>query len=316
MDEDELVRLIARHAGGVAPGDVGIGDDAAVVGDTAVCHDMLVQDVHFRWTWTSPADLGHKALAVNLSDLAAMGASPTAAVVGLAMGPGPLAEPGAVAAMYDAMAALAAACGCAIVGGDTSASAVTVVGVTALGRLPASGAVRRGGARAGDALCVTGSVGAAAAGLAVREGHAPAGLDPDGNLETALLRPTPRVAEGIALAKAGVHAMIDCSDGLARDAGRLAAASGLGVTLDLDAVPLAPGVAGVARALGRDPAAFAASGGEDYELIVALPGDAPAPDGVPLVRVGTLTAEPGVRAQPAGRLDPAHLGWRHRVGDA
>ena len=85
---------------------------------------------------------------------------------------------------------------------------------------------------------------------------------------------------------------------------------------DLDAVPLAPGVAGVARALGRDPAAFAASGGEDYELIVALPGDAPAPDGVPLVRVGTLTAEPGVRAQPAGRLDPAHLGWRHRVGDA
>ena len=126
MDEDELVRLIARHAGGVAPGDVGIGDDAAVVGDTAVCHDMLVQDVHFRWTWTSPADLGHKALAVNLSDLAAMGASPTAAVVGLAMGPGPLAEPGAVAAMYDAMAALAAACACAIVGGDTSASAVTV----------------------------------------------------------------------------------------------------------------------------------------------------------------------------------------------
>lgn len=314
MDEDELVRMIARHAGAVAPGDVGIGDDAAVVGDAAVAHDMLVEDVHFRWSWTSPADLGHKALAVNMSDLASMGASPTAAVVGLAVGPGPLRDPAAVAAMYDAMATLAAAWGCAVVGGDTSSAAVTVVGVTALGRVPASGAVRRTGARAGDALYVTGPVGAAAAGLAVLEGRVPAGLDPAGALAAALRRPAPRVAEGPAMARAGARAMIDCSDGLARDAGRLAGASGLGVTLDLGDVPVAPGAAAVARALGRDPAAFAATGGDDYELIVAFPGDAPPPVDVPLTRVGTLTAEPGVRAEPPGVLDPAALGWRHRVG--
>lgn len=316
MHEDDLVRLIARHAGDVPDGDVGIGDDAAVVaGRWIVAHDMLVENVHFRWAWASPADVGHKALAVNLSDVASMGARPRAAVVGLALGPGPLSGDGAVAAFYDAMSALARRHGCAIVGGDTSSSATTVVGVTALGTPPDDVVpVRRATARPGDVLYVTGTLGAAAAGLALLEGRAPASLDPGGALRAAQLRPEPRTGEGVALARAGATGMIDCSDGLARDVGRLAAACGLAAVIDLDAVPLAPSVAGVARAVGADPAVFAATGGEDYELVAAFAPDAAPPPDVALTRIGRLEPGSGVRFTPDGRLPRgAGLGWQHRL---
>lgn len=316
MREDELVRLIARHAGPVGPSDVGIGDDCAVVDAHAavISHDMLVEDVHFRWSWAAPGDVGHKALAVNLSDIASMGASPTACVVGLALGPGPLAQGDAVAGLYDAMAALAASAGCAIVGGDTSSAAVTVVGVTALGAMPEGRApVLRSGGRPGDALWVSGPVGAAAAGLAVLEGRVDRALDPDGALRTAQRRPQPRCALGVELARRGAHAMIDCSDGLARDIGRLARASGLRAVIDMAAVPVAPGVADVARALGREPAAYAATGGEDYELIVALPGDEAPDRALGLVRVGYLEEGDGVRTTPPGALGAADLGFQHTL---
>lgn len=314
MREDDLVRLIARHAGAVPEGDVGIGDDAAVVsGRWILAHDMLVEDVHFRWAWATPADVGHKALAVNVSDVAAMGAEPRAVVVGLALGPGPLSGDGAVASLYDAMTALAGRHGCAIVGGDTSSSATTVVGVTVLGACPTDVApVRRDTARPGDALYVTRTLGAAAAGLAVLEGHAAASHDPDGALRAAQRRPEPQTAHGVALARAGARAMIDCSDGLARDVGRLAAASGLAAVVDLDAVPTAPGVADVARAVGADPGVFAATGGEDYALIAAFAPGATLPADVPLTCIGRLEPGSGVRFTPDGRVPSgAALGWQH-----
>lgn len=318
MSEAALIRAIAARAT-VRPGvRLGIGDDAAVLdGEPAIvlAHDMLVQDVHFRLATAAPWDIGWKSLAVNLSDLAAMGAAPVAALVGLGL-PG-AAPPGLVDELYGGMETLAGEWGCTIAGGDTTAAAELVVGVTAVGRMaPGVAAVRRTGARPGDLLCVTGPVGASGAGLRVLEDPSiplPAALR-DG-VVAAHLRPRPRVAEGAALAAAGAHAMLDCSDGLAIDASRLAAASGLRVVLDLGRVPLAAGVAEVAAALGLAADVMAATGGEDYELIVAVPPGMRVP-GCALIPVGRCEAgPPGLVVERAGApVTLERLGWDHDVG--
>lgn len=316
VSESALITRIAASVGrrpGVA---LGIGDDGAVLdGDPAVVlvHDMLVEDVHFRWRTATPDDVGHRALAVNLSDIAAMGAEPVAVLVGLGMPAGP-AGAAIVAGLYAGMEALAAATGCTIAGGDTTRARQTVVGVTVVGRMrPGVPPVRRDGARPGDLLYVTGPLGGSAAGLAILEQVRAIPDDP--RLRTRHLRPHARLAEGAALAGAGAHAMLDCSDGLGIDLQRMALASGVRAVLDLDRVPVDEGVPRVAALLGRDPVDLAVAGGEDYELIVALP-PGPTPEGVHLLPIGHVeTGAPGLCVRRDGRevtLDD--LGWDHDVG--
>jgi thiamine-monophosphate kinase len=324
LAEMALIESIAartRRRGGT---ELGIGDDAAILapgGAVVATHDMLVEGVHFRRGTTSARDLGHKALAVNLSDLAAMGADPVAALVGLGLAAG---GPwtGEMEELYDGMEALAARYGVTVAGGDVTAAPVLVIGVTAIGRpSPGVAPVRRSGGRAGDVLCVTGTLGAAAAGLVLLESPALAdGVPEAAALRAAHLRPEPRVAAGRALAAGGAHAMIDLSDGLAVDAARLARASGLRARVELAALPVAPGVAGVAAAAGRAAWSLAAGGGEDYELLVAVSPEAvPALRerlDVPLTPIGRLDdGPPGLEAVDAdgATVDLTGLGWEHDV---
>lgn len=317
-----IERITARNP--VRAGTIlGIGDDAAVL-DLGACavvtHDMLVDGVHFRRATTGLRDLGWKALAVNLSDLAAMGAEPVAALVGLGLPTGSLADAD-IDDLYAGMDELAGPLGVTVAGGDVTSSPVLVLAVTAVGRaLPGVEPVRRAGARPGDVLCVTGVLGAAAAGLRLLEdpGLLP-GLPGRDALVAAQRRPQPRLAAGRQLAHAGATAMMDLSDGLALDAGRLAAVSGVKAEIDLAGLPVADGVADVAAAAGLDAVDLAATGGEDYELLAALPaaavGACRAALGMPLTVVGRLAAGAGVamRGADGAPWECGPGGWLHAV---
>jgi thiamine-monophosphate kinase len=254
------------------------GDDAAVTvpgGATATSVDALVEGVHFRRDEAPLSLVGHKALAAALSDLAAMGAEPGEAYVVLGAPPD-LAEADFVE-LIDGIAALAERTGTTIAGGDLTRAPVISLAITVVGHASSpERMIVRGGALPGDLLVLTGEIGGAAAGrLLLDRPELGAGLpDPTAELlRERQLRPQPRLGAGRALAAAGARAMIDLSDGLAGDAGHLAAASGAGLRIDAGSLPLAKGVAEIAAACGRDPLELAASGGEDYELLAALPPD-------------------------------------------
>jgi thiamine-monophosphate kinase len=241
---------------------VGPGDDAAVLRlspgeDLVATVDAVVEGVHFGSAFT-PADVGWKALAVNLSDLAAMGARPLHALVALGLPPGT--PPRTVKGIASGLGACARAHGTAIVGGNVSRARDLSVTVTVLGAAPRGRAVLRSGARAGDLVVLTGTVGDAALGL---RPHAPPAL------AGRQRRPTPRLAAGRVLAGL-VRAGIDVSDGLAQDLGHLCRASGVGARIGLQELPLSPGYRRMARRLA-DPWAPALGGGEDYELVLAVP---------------------------------------------
>ena len=308
-----IARVVAR-SGTAALAEVGPGDDAAVVrtpdGRVVACTDVLVEGRHFRRDWSSAEDVGHKAAAANLADVAAMGAVPTALLVGLACPAGTSA-----AWLEDVASGMAEECerfGAAVVGGDTSASApdssAVVLSVTALGDLQGRAPVLRSGARPGDVVAVAGRLGWSACGLAVLR----RGFSSPIAAVSAHRRPTPPYAAGPAAADAGATSMCDTSDGLLADAGHLAADSG--VLIDLDRAALAEGfldpvgpLAQVAAALGGDPMAWVLTGGEDHALVATFPAPTEPPAG--WTTIGTVSAvpaggEPGVRVDgvPAAQV--------------
>ncbi len=273
------LELIESLHGVLAPGGPRVlrwlGDDASVVraGRYAVTSlDTLVDGVHFRRQELTAREIGHRAMATALSDLAAMGARAGEAYLALALAPGTeLAEACDLAAGAQA---LAGSCGVTIAGGDVSAAAALAVSVTVVGWASDPGElVARDGARPGDLVAVTGALGGSGAGLALLEGKVRPGTVSEpvaAELHQRYARPVPRLTAGRALSRMGATAMIDISDGLATDAGHLARRSDVRIELILADLPLAPGVAEVASGLGAHPPTFAATAGEDYELCVCL----------------------------------------------
>lgn len=274
LAERTLIRRIRESTLPTADVLVGIGDDCAVLEPTAgrrllATTDLLLEDIHFRRRYAEPADVGWKALAVNLSDIAAMGGRPRWALVALACPHDTTLDE--VEAFYEGARDLAGRHAVTIVGGDTTASpAGWLVNVTLLGE--AASPVLRSGAGAGDVVAVTGPLGRSAAGLAILEpANAPADIDVAAltDVTSAHLRPVPRVAEGQWLGAAGgVRAMIDLSDGLATDLAHIAEESGVHCRVEIERVPISPACLEVARALGADARAWATGGGEDYELLL------------------------------------------------
>ncbi len=266
-----------------------LGDDTAILaGGLVVTQDALVEGVHFRLGWTSWRDLGFKAAAVNLSDLAAAGAVPEALLVSLGLPPRTALDD--VLELYVGLNEA----GVAVRGGDTSTADRVYLSVTAIGR--SERVPGRGGARPGDLLVVTGPLGGAAAGLRVLE----RGLAGHGDLISMHNRPPLRLEEGRRLAQVA-HAQIDLSDGLVVDARHLVERSGFGIEIEVERLPVAPGI----DAIGDEP--FWTMG-EDYELLAALaPADAEA-CGFPVV--GRVVEEDGLRITRGG--EPLELaGWEH-----
>jgi thiamine-monophosphate kinase len=330
--EDALVRRIRALTGtaGVGTGvRVGVGDDCAILepepgAALLATTDLFLEGVHFRRRWAQPADIGWKSLAVNLSDIAAMGGRPRWALVALACPEAAGTEE--IEAFYAGALALARTHDVAIVGGDTSASpAGWLVNVTVLGQ--AMALRLRSTARPGDVVAVTGTLGRAAGGLALleREGvPAAVATAHHADLTTAHLRPRPRVAEGRWLTAAGgVTAMMDLSDGLGIDLPRLVGESRAGALVDVDRLPVDDATRAVASALGADPLAWATGGGEDYELLLTCDLSAFEPlqrglsdaCGTRLTAIGEVTAgASAVRWSSGGRAVAVARGFEHFAG--
>ena len=283
--------------------------------------DAMVEGVHFRLRegWQTPAEVGRRALAGALSDIAAMGAEPGEAYLALGL-PAGFGQDAALELVRAALA-LAGETGTTIAGGDVTAAPVLLVSVTAVGWADrADELTGRDGAVPGDLVGVTGSLGASGAALAVREGRARRSAGAERAFERCAAL-TPRLREGRAAAAAGVHAMVDLSDGLATDAGHIGRASGARLQIDLARLPLDEGVAEVAAELGVPASELAAAGGEDYELcLCAAPADrsrieaALAACGTPLTWIGEVRdGPPGVRLTDERGAGVRLSGWEHVV---
>lgn len=312
MDEFALIR---QHFAALAPGGeavlLGIGDDCALLqpppGEAlAVTTDTLIAGRHFPVS-TASADIGWKSLAASLSDLAAMGAAPLGFVLALS-----LPEPDStwLAGFASGLGALAHQAGIPLVGGDTTRGSLSIT-ITAFGRVPAGKALRRSGARPGDRVCVTGTLGDAALAL---QRLAIANDAEDGWLRARLDRPQPRLAAGLALRELATAAL-DLSDGLVGDLAHLLHASACGARIEAARLPMSPAFERLTQADQR--LALQAAGGDDYELCVCIPAArlaaARAALDLPLSVIGEITAEPGLRwIDTCGQVfEPGLRGYRH-----
>ena len=314
ISEDALLGAIRKVLSGPGPEvRVGVGDDAAVVapgtGDLVLTTDALVEGTHFTLPTTTARDLGYKAIVVNLSDVAAMAASPRYALCALTLSPS--VDAAWVMELFGGMREACDEYALWLVGGNLARGSEVTVGVTAVGEVAPGRASTRSGAHPGDVLVVTGDLGAAAAGvrLAAHPPRAPSAEERAASRR--LARPVARVGEAGVLAAHAASAMIDVSDGLALDLSRLCEASGVGARLEVGAVPVAA-AATVAEALG---------GGEDYEILATLPDAAAATAaaddlreafGVELTTIGTITGSGLVALTPDGDESPLQpTGWDH-----
>ncbi len=294
---------------------VGIGDDAAVVrlnegASLVATTDALVEGVHFRWDWSSPADVGHKAVAVNVSDVAAMGAEPRWLLLSLCAPASTSAD--LLRDLYEGFAQACASYGAELIGGDTVSADQVVLAVTALGEV-AGDPLLRSGAEIGDVVAVTGPLGRAAAGVNLLLSQDPKKVSPEDALACmgAHRRPSARVKEGPLLRASGAHAAIDVSDGLASDARRLAESSGVGVEIDAERLPVAPEARRIADARGWDAERMVLGGGEDLELLVALAPSDVDTSPVELMVVGRVVDE-GIWLMRDGQRSPLDAeGWDH-----
>ncbi len=309
MGEFELIDRFFRRPGHVSAGvALGIGDDCALLApqpgmQLAVSSDMLVEGRHFLST-VAPERLAHKALAVNLSDLAACGARPLAFTLALAL---PRADEAFLAPFAQGLFALADAHGIALVGGDTTAGPLTLC-ITVFGEVPAGQALRRDGARAGDRLWVSGRLGDARLALEVFRGTLALPGDGFEAVRRAMELPQPRVALGQAL-RGVASAAIDLSDGLLGDLGHVLRASGVGAVVNEASLPCSAAVAALDTAWRRR---CVLQGGDDYELLFSAPEAhddavraAAAAAGVPVTPIGRIEAAPGLRVHDADGAEVA-----------
>lgn len=317
IGEFELIDLLSRDAGHDPRVIVGIGDDAAAfevpAGRVAVTTcDSQVEDVHFTKAGSEPADVGWRAVAANLSDLAAMGAEPDFILVSLAL-PADL-ELSWIRSVYAGIAGINREFGISIIGGNISRTAgPIVIDITAIGTCERSEIALRSGARAGDSVIVTGTPGWSALGLAISGSPGAERMDGSGLFLSAHRRPTPRCNEGrIAAGDSRVHAVIDISDGVLADLGHVCDQSQLGAELDVNALPMTDEFVDAAANLRLDPVELILSGGEDYELLMAvdpshvqsLAAKFADCDLAPIQMIGEFTQAQDVRVP--GRPDRSH----------
>jgi thiamine-monophosphate kinase len=324
LREDDIVAAIAAIVGSPSHGRVrlGIGDDAALWQPSrshrsAITTDALIEDVHFSRATMSLSEAGRRAIAASSSDLAAMGARPVLATVALGVPAGAALEE--TLELFRGMATQARLDGLAIVGGDLTRSPLWMLSITAVGEVRPSNVKTRSGARPGDILAVTGPLGASRAGLEVAQRSLPLDATLAAEALQAHRTPAPRLREGRFLAASQhVTAMMDCSDGLSTDLARLCAAGDCGALLER--VPVAACAVAVASALGTDAEHFALSGGEDYELLVAIRPRAfehlasrfVARFGRPLEYLGIVSRERAINWSRNGRIEPMQRsGWDH-----
>lgn len=305
LGEFGLIERVTRGRPVGAATLLGPGDDAAVLaqpdGRVVACVDVLVEGVHFRLDWSRPQDVGRKAVAANLADVAAMGAAPTGLLCGLAA---PADTPVEVlTGIADGMWAEAGVVGVGLVGGDTASGPALMISVTALGSLEGRAPVLRSGARAGDRVAVCGRLGWAAAGLAVLT----RGFRSPGAVVGAHRSPEPPYAAGPAAALAGATAMIDVSDGLLADLAHVARASDVGISLSRKAFTVPDRLVEVGSALGVDPLEWILTGGEDHALAATFPADATLPEG--FVEIGVVAEGADVLVDGEPYAGPT--GWDH-----
>ena len=308
VGEFGLIAAFVDRLGTSASVEVGPGDDAAVVlapdGRVVATTDVLVEGVHFRLDWSSPYDVGRKAAAANLADVAAMGGTATALLVGLAA---PRDVPVSWAQeLADGLRDEAAVVGAVVVGGDTVSSDQVVVSVTALGDLGGRPPVLRSGAQPGDRVVLAGRLGWSAAGLALLQHLDAHGGVPIDVLVQAHLQPSPPYELGPELARIGATSMCDVSDGLVADVGHLARASGVHVDLETRRFEREPLLGRAARVVGVHPLDFVLTGGEDHALVATVPPGVELPEGV--TRIGVVREGSGVRVIG---WKPSTTSWDH-----
>lgn len=306
VGEFALISQITRDLAVPPNVTVGVGDDCAVfapLGQAAVSTDAMIEDVHFKRAWSSPHDVGRKAVASSVADLEAMGARPLGIVVSLSMSPE--LEASWVLECGRGIKDECATCGAALIGGDVTRSAQIGIVVTAFGDLEGRPPVLRSGARPGDTVAYIGRLGMAAAGLAVLG----RGFRSPGAVVRAHRVPEPPYGQGIVASEAGATAMIDCSDGLLSDLGHVAKASGVSIDVDSSRLDVEEAQRTVAAAIGGgDPMSFILTGGDDHALLATFPGRPPA-GWTRIGRVVAASESPGVTVD--GEPYAGTPGWRH-----